>query len=372
MPSIAVTGLSVASCIGNELETLSAAHRARLSGLSRTHRFQELFAHIPLGEVPAAVFADESEFLGVYDCHLMRMVSGSLRKALRATGLLERYSADAIGVFVGSTTGGIERLEHRLHEAFAGRVPWDLSEILDAGTHNGAIKYALRGAFPLRGPMYVLSTACSSGALAIKEACEAVATGLVRAAVAGGFDVLAPMTIAGFDSMQILDHEVCQPLSGLGRGLNLGEGGAWIVLEAAPTPGSVRAWLVGAGASSDAHHMTQPDPEGRGMGAAMGEALANANLQPTAIGYINAHGTGTKMNDTAETAAIKRLFGPDAPFESTKGLHGHTLAGAGALEAATTILALERGVARSPYAISNSFGFGGANVSLVFRRGGDQ
>jgi 3-oxoacyl-[acyl-carrier-protein] synthase-1 len=186
----------------------------------------------------------------------------------------------------------------------------------------------------------------------------------------------------GFDSLQILDHDFCRPFRADRRGLNLAEGGALFLLEAPDGVDSPRplAFLTGAGAASDAYHMTHPDPEARGMELAMRRALADACLAPGDVGYVNAHGTGTIPNDQTESLALARIF-TDAPYSSTKELHGPTLGGAGALEAAVAIAALAEGEVWLPaqtgakprrkplaHALSNSFGFGGNNVSLVFSR----
>jgi len=363
----AITGMSVASCLGEDLDVLAQRLAECRHGLHTQHRFRHLFPDTPLGEIDHRLTAAEASALGMHDSLLMRMVARAWRRAVVETKLLDRYAADEIGVFLGSTTGGLERLEARLHQAFGQSTGGlDLKYVLDPGTNLGSIAHALRQVFDLSGPVQIVSAACASGALAIKEAREALDAGLVKAAVAGGFDVLAPMTIGGFASLQVLSEKICAPFKTM-DGINLAEGGALLVMEAEPDPLRVKGWLCGAGTSSDAHHMTQPEPSGAGMLRAVKGALDDAGLLPLDIGYINPHGTGTRQNDEAERRALEYLWGCPLELESTKALHGHTLGGAGALEAVVSLLEMtRRGV---PTALSNSFGFGGTNVSLIFRRG---
>lgn len=315
-----------------------------------------------MGEINADVSTDLPP-LGIYDSRLVRLAGSSLLAVAQHTELLKRYRPEEIGVFVGTTTGGLEKLSARLAAAFTASKPWTWGEVLCPGSNNGALKQGLRRCLPIRGPIFVYAQACASGALAIAEARRALQTGLVRAAVAGGFDVLQPLTLAGFAALQVIDSDFCQPLSGNSRGINLAEGGGWLVLEK-DTSLAPQGFLLGAGASTDAHHMTQPEPNGLGMEAAMRAALKDAACQPEEIVYINAHGTGTASNDRAELAALSRIFPMTCPRESTKALHGHTLAGAGALEAVVTIEQGRRLHYVGPM-LSNSFGFGGSNISLI-------
>jgi 3-oxoacyl-[acyl-carrier-protein] synthase-1 len=201
-------------------------------------------------------------------------------------------------------------------------------------------------------------------------------------------DSLCMTTLYGFKSLELVSADICRPWDAQRNGLSLGEAAAFALLErdaAAP-----RGWLLGAGESSDGHHMSSPHPEGAGAAAAMRLALASAGLQPGDVDYLNLHGTGTPGNDAAEDRAVSSVFGPTLPCSSTKGYTGHTLGAAGGVEAAVALLALEHGfmpaglnvqqpdpALRSLYlrepregrlrvAASNSFGFGGSNCSLLF------
>ncbi len=217
-------------------------------------------------------------------------------------------------------------------------------------------------------------------------------------ALAGGVDALTRACFMGFNTLKLLDPEPCRPFDRDRKGMSIGEGAGFLVLEAAERARArgARTWavLAGHGVTTDAYHVTAPDPEGEGMVRAMQAALARAGLEPSAVGYANAHGTGTPQNDRTEARALARVFGEGGLLvSSTKSMIGHTMAAAGSLEAIATILALEHGlvpptanldtldpdvafdcvprVARRAdleWAISNSFGFGGQNATLLFRR----
>jgi len=252
--------------------------------------------------------------------------------------------------------------------------------------------------FGLRGPAFTISTACSSSSHAIGLAYRMVRSGDAELALAGGSE--APFSyglLKAWEAMRVISTDTCRPFSRDRRGMILGEGAGMLVLEpyeAARARGArIHGELVGFGMSSDAHHITQPSAEGAAL--AISAALRDAGIGPGAVGYINAHGTGTPGNDATETRAIRQVFGAHADrlaVSSTKSLHGHALGAAGALEAVITILALRQGVApptanfterdpecdldvvpnasrpmRAEYALSNSFAFGGLNAVLVFR-----
>jgi 3-oxoacyl-[acyl-carrier-protein] synthase-1/3-oxoacyl-[acyl-carrier-protein] synthase II len=251
--------------------------------------------------------------------------------------------------------------------------------------------------FGLFGPGFAVSTACSSGALAIATAAEMILAGEADVMLAGGAESLSRMTWGGFHSLLLVDSEGCRPFDAKRSGMSLGEGAAVLVLEseefARKRGARILARLVGWGASCDAHHATAPHPEGAGALAAMQSALHRAGLEPSAIGYVNAHGTGTRDNDLAEGNALKKLFGGRVPpFSSTKRFFGHALAASGALEAVVCVEALRHqelppnpgfgavdpAIGLQPvaqlqsaaltYVMSNSFGFGGNNAVLIFSK----
>jgi 3-oxoacyl-[acyl-carrier-protein] synthase II len=251
----------------------------------------------------------------------------------------------------------------------------------------------------LEGPRETLVMACASGAASIALGADLIRQGVVRAALCGGVDALTRICFMGFNALRLLDPEPCRPFDRNRRGMSIGEGAAFVVLEdlaqCRARGARVHALLLGTGMTTDAHHVTAPHPDGEGMTRAMTAALAAARLEPTAVGYVNAHGTGTPQNDRTEAVALRRVFGDGGVLiSSTKSLVGHTMAAAGAVEAVASVLALQHGLlpptgnlvdvdpeipfdciprearrAAVEVAASNSFGFGGQNVTLLFGRG---
>lgn len=246
------------------------------------------------------------------------------------------------------------------------------------------------------GPAWTVSTACSSSAKVFSSARSLISGGLADVVIVGGVDAMTHSVIEGFHALEALSPESTRPLAQDRSGINLGEGAAFFVMcrvgELGDETGCVR--FLGAGETSDAYHLTAPDPEGRGAEAAMRAALDDACLRPEEVGYINLHGTGTTYNDSMECAAIRRVFGPAVPCSSTKPLTGHCLGAAGAIEAALTAIALadgsflpphciigevDAGIApfpiprvgnsmRAQIALSNSFAFGGSNAAVILGR----
>ena len=257
----------------------------------------------------------------------------------------------------------------------------------------------LQEAFGFHGPITIIANACASGANAIGHAWELVRRGHAERVLAGGYDALCQLVFAGFDSLQALSPTECRPFDARRDGLALGEGAAVMTLETLPSAerrgAAILGEIVGYGAATDGHHLTQPHPQGNAALASMNAACASAGLDAAQIDYINAHGTGTPLNDSAEAAGINAWAGPRAatlPVSSTKASVGHLLGAAGAVEAVVCLMAL-RGqwlpptstlqtpdprcafpVVRQPtsarveHALTNSFGFGGANASLILRR----
>jgi 3-oxoacyl-[acyl-carrier-protein] synthase II len=249
----------------------------------------------------------------------------------------------------------------------------------------------------VEGPRETVVAACSSGAASIAMAAELIADGVVTRALAGGADSLTRICYMGFNALRLLDPEPCRPFDRTRRGMSLGEGAAFLVLEDADSArargATVYAELAGHAMTTDAYHVTSPHPEGHGMIRAMREALEAAGAAPAEVAYVNAHGTGTAQNDRIEAHALRAVFGDGGVLvSSTKSMIGHTMAAAGSLEALATVLAMTHdvvpptvhltspdpdvpfdcvpGVAREaslPAAMSNSFGFGGQNVTLLFR-----
>jgi 3-oxoacyl-[acyl-carrier-protein] synthase II len=294
---------------------------------------------------------------------------------------------------VGTTSGGMSFGEqyYRSFQRPEARTPHLPSWIANYPPQKPAVDALEAGG--LSSPCQVIANACASGTNAIGYAFECIRSGRHERVLAGGYDALSELVFVGFDSLQATTPEKCRPFDGARSGLVLGEGAALVALEnfaAAEARGaSILAEIRGYGISTDNHHLTQPHPSGIGPRQAMERALQSAGLEPEAIGYVNAHGTATPFNDAAEGRAITELLGP-VPLSSTKGMMGHSLGAAGAIEAVFTVLALRNGFlpaninfrisdrgldldivanrvrpATSGAALSNSFGFGGTNASIV-------
>jgi 3-oxoacyl-[acyl-carrier-protein] synthase II len=307
------------------------------------------------------------------------------------------------GVFFGGSTAGIaggERFLEALLARGAGPVPLGLLAAQPLNAPGDAVARAL----DLDGPVETVSSACASGALALALALRSLRAGEVAFAVAGGADALCSLTYSGFNALRAVDAEPCRPFRADRAGLSLGEGAGVLVLEpwerALERGATPLAELLGAGASCDAYHMTAPHPKGAGAAAAMLAALADAELDPAAVDFVNAHGTGTPLNDVAEWHALSRVFGERAArvaVTSTKGAVGHLLGAAGALEAVATVqcllarrvhptagggavdpatgvdlvLGAPRELRAGAVAISTSLAFGGANAALVLAASGE-
>lgn len=303
---------------------------------------------------------------------------------------VRRHGADRIGVFMGTSTSGTLSTE----QAYRNRATPD-GPLPDSyqyrTTHNQqAVAEFTRLQLGLENVASAICTACSSSAKVFAAAQRAIAAGLCDAAVVGGADSLCLTTLHGFNSLQLVSGEICRPADAQRKGISIGEAAGFALLEKGPRPGELA--LLGYGESSDAYHMSTPDPEGRGAAQSMRDALARAGISAADVAYINLHGTATPANDASEDRAVVAVFGTETPCSSTKGYTGHTLGAAGIVEAVFCLLAVEHGLlpvslntrtvdpairgrivlepqdARVDFALSNSFGFGGNNASLVLGR----
>lgn len=254
---------------------------------------------------------------------------------------------DDVGVFFASSTGGLLEAEGYYYDLRSGETP-DLRRIV---SHLlSAPGEAVARHLSTTGPVRTVSSACTSGTLAIAQALAAVRSGEVPLAIAGGSDVLCRTTYGGFNALRSVDERPCRPFGADRQGLSLGEGAGVLVLEPLDSALSRRArplaLLAGAGSSSDAHHMTAPKPDGSGAAQALRQALTDAGISADEVDFINAHATGTPLNDIAEWACFRQVFEDRAgliPVTATKGSIGHYLGAAGAIEAVTTVLCLDRG-----------------------------
>lgn len=385
------------SCVGDGLAPLRNALLAGTSGLKPYH-IAGLGLDTWIGEIPGLDDTPLPPALAAYDCRNNRLAL----RALEADGVAEalreriaRHGPRRIGIVLGTSTSGIlsTELAYRQRDPQSGALP---PGFFYPGTHSTySLAAFVREAFALEGPACVVSTACSSSAKVFAAAARLIHAGLIDVALVGGVDSLCYTTLHGFASLELTAAEPCRPYDAERKGISIGEGAAFALLERPPTSLDASAvLLLGSGESSDAHHMSSPHPEGLGARLAMEAALAEAGLDVDAIDYINLHGTATPNNDAAEGCAVAALFGARVPASSTKGITGHTLGAAGALEASVCALALADGFlpgspntrstdpaipidyllttrsAAPRHAMSNSFGFGGSNCSLVFGRAG--
>ncbi len=339
----------------------------------------------------------EGDWAG-FDCRNNRVAAMALNQdgfLDAVAGARERHGADRIGVFLGTSTSGILQTEiaYRQRDLETGMLPANFDY---ARTHNTySLGDFVRRYLRLDGPSVVVSSACATTAKVFGNAVRMMAAGLCDAAVVGGADTLCGTTLHGFRSLSLVSDEPCRPFDAERRGISIGEGAGFALLEkvAGGRDRRARVLLLGVGESSDAHHMSSPHPEGIGARLAMERALAAAALTPGDIDYVNLHGTATPVGDAAEDRAVSDLLGR-TPCSSTKGFTGHTLGASGIIEAIFSALSIVHGFMpgsphtrtvdptfRSRYmvekrctsvdrVISNSFGFGGANCSLVLGRAG--
>ncbi|WP_033069058.1 beta-ketoacyl-[acyl-carrier-protein] synthase family protein [Thalassospira australica] len=309
--------------------------------------------------------------------------------------LIAKYGNERIGVLIGTSTAGIEEgTTHYQQRVESGKFPesfrYEHQEI-------GSPSEFLQTAFDLRGPAYSISTACSSSAKAFASGKRLLKANMCDAVLVGGVDSLCRLTVGGFDALQSLSDGVCNPMSKNRNGINIGEGAALFILR--QDEGEIE--LLGVGESSDAYHPNAPHPDGLGAARAMQSALECSGVSPADIDYINLHGTATPLNDIMEAKAVHAVLGPDVPASSTKPLTGHTLGAAGAIEAAILWLSLYYSNIGTPLPVhlwdgeidaelsrinlitsnqslaprkrlammSNSFAFGGSNVSIILGKG---
>lgn len=380
-----VQALGIVSPLGEGLE---ATRRGLLAGDTSGMRVEP--GWLPSGPAcvgrVAAELAPLPAVLAEWDCRNNRLLAAAaaqIRPAIDAA--LARHGAHRVALVVGTSTSGIAAGEDAMATKIRdGAFPRDFSYRQQEIGGTAPLGARLLG---MRGPAYTVSTACTSGAKALLAARRLLELGLADAAIAGGVDTLCRLTLGGFTALESTSPQRCNPLSRNRSGINIGEGAALFLLDREEA--AVR--LAGGGESSDAHHLSAPDPDGTGAEIAMRAALADAGAQPGDIGYVNLHATATRKNDEMESRVMARVFPADTPVSGTKPLTGHALGAAGALEAAFCWLALtERRLPPhvwdgeadpdlpalrlamkgeglgSRMVMSNSFAFGGSNASLIF------
>jgi 3-oxoacyl-[acyl-carrier-protein] synthase II len=406
---VAVTGLGFVTPIGHDVETVWSNLVEGVSGVGPITHFDasnystRIAAEVKGFEPERYMDRKTARHLGRY----CQFALGASQQALAHAGLVPGdMDPDDVGVIVSSGIGGMEEIE-KSHTALMERGVRRISPftvpMMIADMAAGIVAMHTKAG----GPNYAIVSACASSGHGIGEAAEIIKRGDARAMLAGGAEAtITPLTMGAFCQIKAVSERndeperACRPFDTGRDGFVMGEGAVMFVLEdmefARERGAQVLAELIGYGASADMHHFTAPHPEGAGAIRAMRKALKKAAVEPAQVDYVNAHGTSTKLGDIAETKAIKQVFGDHAyqlAVSSTKSVHAHLLGAAGAMEAAACVLAIERGLipptinlddqdpecdldyvpnrarqAKVDVAISNSFGFGGHNATLVLRR----
>ncbi|MCQ8117833.1 beta-ketoacyl-ACP synthase [Methylomonas rosea] len=387
---VAVTAYQCVSAGGDDVEALYASLIANQTCLKPLTLFAIPFDTL-VGEVTSPLPAIRSS-LQAYDCRNARLALKALDQGgfrAHVERAVAKHGAARVGLILGTSTSGIYDSENayaRLHQD--GLMPDDFY-FTKVQTAQATAEF-LRLELGLQGPCYAISTACSSSAKALAAAQRLLATDCCDAVLVAGVDSLCRLTLRGFNSLQLIAAEACRPMDTERQGINIGEGAALLLLEKPRAENADRPRLLAVGESSDAHHMSAPHPDGVGAATAMAEALRLAGRDASEVDYINLHATASTLNDLSEARAVGSLFPNPPPCSGVKGLFGHTLGAAGAVETVVSLLALERGflpgtcglrvpdpecrfpVVAAPdlqvsprLILSNAFGFGGNNASVL-------
>lgn len=393
MEPLLVSAFTCVNGTGLGVEPLASALHQQEHGLKFCD-FDKVVLQTYTGQIAGIENRPIEGDLAHFDCRNNRVA----RDALAQDGFYDRvmqakaqYGADRIAVIIGTSTTGIYELEraYRRRDPETGALPKE-HEPRHVENHFAVTDF-VHTSLGLEGPAYTVATACSSSAKVFASAYRMMAPGLCDAAVVGGVDSLCLQALFGFEGLQVLSPKPCTPFAPDRSGISIGEGGGLALVERVGTSNDhTGIVLLGYGESSDAFHMSSPSPDGAGAALSMRRALQRAALEPGDIDYINLHGTGTLSNDVAEDAAVMSVFGSDTPCSATKGGTGHTLAAAGIVESIIAMLALRDGFLPGTFntrqvdeamsinllldnsdqapqrVLTNSFGFGGNNCSLIF------
>jgi 3-oxoacyl-[acyl-carrier-protein] synthase-1 len=393
-PPLVLSSLCLVTALGaGQTETWEAI-RAGRSALGPCE-----FDHLPIAAYAGAVpMLDHARLTGewaAFDCRNNRLAGLALQQDGFAEAVARartRYGAARIGLFTGTSTSGILQTE-QAYRAMAGHGGLPPSFDYDRTHNTYSLGRYVRARLGLGGPSFTISTACAATAKVFAAAARMIAAGLCDAAVVGGADSFCATTLFGFHALGVLAEGPCRPFDAERRGISIGEAAGFALLEPAGREAAADAiMLLGTGESSDAYHMSSPDPEGGGASAAMGAALAQARLDPAQIDYVNLHGTATLVGDAAEDRAVSALLGTSVPRSSSKGFTGHTLGAAGIVGATIAALAIRHGfLPGSPHTrtvdpafaeghvlegragrvdrvMCNAFGFAGVNCSFILGR----
>ncbi len=392
-----IVNTGIITAIGNDT---AACRQSRLKGRSGVGKAEYLDTHWK-DELPVAEIKQSNESLAAMAGVPATWPRTALLSAIAVKEAWAPFAEKAKGLrtgfFSANTVGGMD-LTESIYKEIKTKQPYPFDKV--ANHECGAITELVADHFGISDFVTTISTACSSSANSIMMAAQMIENGMLDIAIAGGADSLSRFTLNGFNTLMILDKQPCQPFDNNRRGLNLGEGAAYIVLmndKAMQQCGAASTAIVsGYANANDAYHQTASSPDGTGNKLAMGNAMKQAGIQPSDIGYINLHGTGTANNDSSEGKAIEALFEGNIPkASSTKAYTGHTLGAAAGVEAVFSVLSLNEGIVypnlrfETPmediswtpvtelqtgldirHVLSNSFGFGGNCSSLVFSKRG--
>jgi 3-oxoacyl-(acyl-carrier-protein) synthase len=393
-----VTGVGIISAMGNNIaETLDSAMKQR-SGIGPLNNIETRHKNdIPVGEVkatneeliqmaglPSDTKTSRTALLGII----------AAKEAVKNAGITN-IREFRTGIISATSVGGMGRTENFYKDFLDPEKKGEFLEYIDMHECGDSTE-TIADSLGIKDHVSTISTACSSSANSIMLGARLIKHGLLDRVVVGGTDSLSRFTINGFMTLMILDRETCKPFDAQRKGLNLGEGAGFIILESeeAAKGKKILATLSGYGNSNDAYHQTASSPDGAGAYLAMEKAFQLSGLKPSDISYINAHGTGTEVNDMSEGTAIDRMFDKKVPYiSSTKAFTGHTLGACGGIEAVLSVLAIDKNMvfpslnhthqmaelsfiptktlimdAKIDHVLSNSFGFGGNTSALIFSR----
>ena len=392
MQKLKLSASTLCSCLGRGMTAHRDALLNECGGLERAD-LDDIELDTWIGRVADVEDVLLPDGLRDYDCRNNRLAQQAIETdgfADAVGAAIERYGRGRIGVFLGTSTSGIRQGEiaYALRDPEGDTLPDDFR--YNTTQQMFSVGDFTRRLLGLRGVAEVVSTACSSSAKVFAVAQRFMNAGFCEAAIVGGVDSLCQMTLYGFNSLQLVSAQPCRPADRDRDGLNIGEAAGFALLEWQESDADI--CLLGCAETSDAWHMSTPSPDGAGAALAMRAALTDAGLEPSQIDYVNLHGTATPANDLAEDAALLDVFNGGVSCSSTKGFTGHALGAAGIVEALFSCIAIENDIAfrslntanvderiRSPILLetarlpigkvmTNSFGFGGTNASLIFGR----
>ena len=386
---VAISAYQCVSAAGDDIKALHAALLNNRSCLKPLGLFDIPFDTV-VGEISSPL-PELRANLKDYDCRNARLALKALNQAgfrSQVERTIVRHGKSRIGVILGTSTSGIYETENAYFDLHRDGVMPDDFSFLTTHTAQATAEF-LQYELDLQGPCFAISTACSSSAKALGAAQRLIVADICDAVLVAGVDSLCRLTLRGFYSLQLISEDACRPMDAERKGINIGEAAALLLLERPSADNADRPRLLAVGESSDAHHMSAPHPQGVGAAAAMAQALHLAGRETTDVDFINLHATASLLNDLSEAKAVTSLFKSPPPCSGVKGLLGHTLGAAGAVETIVSLLALENGFlpatcglqqvdaqcqipviasnidSQPRLVLSNAFGFGGNNASVL-------